>query len=102
LALGHARVYIASRSEERVNSAIEAMRRDAGAVDIDVRFLQMDLQDLKSVKAAAASFMQRESRLDVLINNAGVSPGVLFVLGGPLTRRFADHGRSFRTDARRV
>jgi NAD(P)-dependent dehydrogenase (short-subunit alcohol dehydrogenase family) len=57
---------------------------------------------LKSVKAAAASFMQRESRLDVLINNAGVSPGVLFVLGGPLTRRFVDHGRSFRTDARRV
>jgi len=74
LALRHARVYIAGRSEERVNKAIEEMQRTAGTMQLDLRFLQLDLQNLRSVKAAAASFKERESRLDILINNAGVRP----------------------------
>jgi NAD(P)-dependent dehydrogenase (short-subunit alcohol dehydrogenase family) len=72
LALRHARVYISSRSEERVNKAIDEMKEVAGSVELDLRFLQMDLQNLKSVKSAANSFRQRETRLDLLINNAGV------------------------------
>ena len=72
LARRQARVYIGGRSEERVNKAILEMRNDAGAVPLDLRFLQMDLQNLKSVKAAATSFSQKESHLDILINNAGV------------------------------
>jgi retinol dehydrogenase-12 len=72
LALRHARVYISSRSEERVNKAIDDMIKFAGSIELDLRFLQMDLQNLKSVKAAANSFRQRETRLDLLINNAGV------------------------------
>jgi short-subunit dehydrogenase involved in D-alanine esterification of teichoic acids len=72
LALHHARVYISSRSEERVNKAIDDMKNVAGSVELDLRFLQMDLQNLRSVKAAAASFRQRETRLDLVINNAGV------------------------------
>lgn len=46
---------------------------------LDLRFLQLDLQDLKSVRAAALRFMTEESRLDILINNAGV--------GGLLSRK---------------
>lgn len=65
-------MYIGGRSEERVNKAIEEMRKAAGPVHLDLRFLQIDLQNLKSVKAAAAAFSQREPRLDILINNAGV------------------------------
>jgi NAD(P)-dependent dehydrogenase (short-subunit alcohol dehydrogenase family) len=72
LALRRARVYIGGRSEERVNKAIEEMRKAAGAVHLDLQFLQIDLQNLKSVKAAAAAFSQKEPRLDILINNAGV------------------------------
>jgi NAD(P)-dependent dehydrogenase (short-subunit alcohol dehydrogenase family) len=72
LALRNARVYIASRSHERVSDAIYQMNQSAGR-NLDLNFLQMDLQDLKSVHAAAASFMHRETRLDILINNAGVS-----------------------------
>lgn len=72
LALHNARVYIGSRSEERVNQAIDEMRRAAGEKQLDLQFLQIDLKDLKSVKSAAAAFKARESRLDVLINNAGV------------------------------
>jgi NAD(P)-dependent dehydrogenase (short-subunit alcohol dehydrogenase family) len=48
------------------------MKEVAGSVELDLRFLQMDLQNLRSVKAAAASFRQRETRLDLVINNAGV------------------------------
>lgn len=36
-----------------------------------LKFLHLDLNDLKIVKAAAETFAQQESRLDVLWNNAG-------------------------------
>ncbi|GJC88318.1 putative oxidoreductase C736.13 [Colletotrichum liriopes] len=38
----------------------------------NITFLNLDLASLASVKAAAAKFLQRESRLDVLINNASI------------------------------
>jgi NADP-dependent 3-hydroxy acid dehydrogenase YdfG len=41
--------------------------------DLDIHFLKLDLQDLQRIKDTAADFMSRESRLDLLINNAGVS-----------------------------
>lgn len=50
------------------------MKHDAGPLDL--HFLKLDLQDLQSVKATAAEFMSKEPRLDLLINNAGVSPTV--------------------------
>lgn len=49
------------------------MNQAAVGTRLDVRFLQLDLQDLRACKAAAQSFMQQEGRLDILINNAGVS-----------------------------
>ncbi|KAK0761492.1 hypothetical protein N5P37_006444 [Trichoderma harzianum] len=72
LALHNARVYIASRSQERVNQAIGQMSQAAMGKTLDLHFLQIDLQDLKSVKAAAKHFLTLETRLDILINNAGV------------------------------
>lgn len=42
------------------------------AAALDVRFLKLNLEDLSSVKAAARWFTEREGRLDMLINNAGV------------------------------
>ncbi|KAH6971423.1 hypothetical protein BKA56DRAFT_557242 [Ilyonectria sp. MPI-CAGE-AT-0026] len=72
LALHNARVYIASRSRDRVNQAIKRMSEDANGQSLDLHFLQLDLMDLKSVKAAAEHFKTQEPRLDILINNAGV------------------------------
>ena len=39
-----------------------------------LEFLELDLADLPTVKKAADEFMSRESRLDVLTNNAGIWP----------------------------
>lgn len=40
---------------------------------LDLHALDLDLQSLQSVKDAADLFMTKESRLDILNNNAGVS-----------------------------
>ena len=40
---------------------------------MDIHFLELDLQNLQSVRMAAEEFMKKETRLDLLINNAGVS-----------------------------
>ena len=39
---------------------------------LDLRVLEIDLQNLKSVEEGAKAFMRQESRLDLLVNNAGV------------------------------
>ncbi|KAL7905076.1 hypothetical protein GGI35DRAFT_483935 [Trichoderma velutinum] len=71
LASHGARVYIASRSKTRVDAAIKAMK--TGNSGLDIHFLKLDLQDLQSIKTTAEEFSKKESRLDILINNAGVS-----------------------------
>ena len=94
LALAGARVYISSRSQARVDEAIKAMGERAGR-QLDLRFLQVDLQDLRSVRKAAEGFGERDERLDVLINNAGVSlrasffqwPCCRVLEGRPMPRR---------------
>lgn len=48
------------------------MNQSAPGADLDLHYLQIDLLNLKSVRAAAQEFMNLENRLDVLINNAGV------------------------------
>jgi NAD(P)-dependent dehydrogenase (short-subunit alcohol dehydrogenase family) len=71
LASHHARVYIAARSRKRGEEAIAKLKASS-KLNLDLHFLEMDLQSLQSVKLAAAEFMKFESRLDLLINNAGV------------------------------
>ena len=66
------RVYVAAWSPERANTAAAPMK-SSSKNDLDLRFLNLDLQSLHSVKEAADTFPKLESRLDVLINNAGVS-----------------------------
>ncbi|KAL8626217.1 hypothetical protein Q9189_008104 [Teloschistes chrysophthalmus] len=71
LASHSARVYIAARSSQRINEAISRMKA-ATPTELDLHPLIMDLQNLKSVKEAGDTFMEKESRLDILINNAGI------------------------------
>ena len=71
LALHGARVYIAARSHDRITSSISRMKSSTQA-SLDLNPLDLDLQSLRSVDEAAKRFMKLESRLDILINNAGI------------------------------
>ena len=63
-------VVMACRSEAKANAAIEDIR--ATVPEAQVEFLQVDLSDLDSVKAAAERFNAGHDKLDLLCNNAGV------------------------------
>ncbi|KAJ6570277.1 hypothetical protein DFH09DRAFT_1154526 [Mycena vulgaris] len=65
----NAKVYIASHNKARVDAAIEELKETTGNTAF---FIELDLASLSSVKAAAQAFQRLESKLDVLINNAGV------------------------------
>ncbi|KAJ6442167.1 short-chain dehydrogenase [Purpureocillium lavendulum] len=66
-------VYVAGRNETKALEAISQMKVDAPGSSGKLTFLKVALDDLPSVKVAAQQFMDTESRLDVLFNNAGVS-----------------------------
>ena len=62
-----ARVYIATRSEEKSQKAIEELKKETGKDGIF--FLKLDLADLASVKAAAEEYIGKETELHTLYNN---------------------------------
>ncbi|TFY81395.1 hypothetical protein EWM64_g2622 [Hericium alpestre] len=65
----NATVYLAARSPSKAKAAIDELRDVTGK---EALFLQLDLSDLKSVKESARQFLEKEKKLDVLLNNAGV------------------------------
>lgn len=65
-----AKVYVACRDEAKALNAIERMKADGGTGELVYKHL--DLASLRSVKAFADEVIQAESRLDLLINNAGI------------------------------
>ncbi|KAK4209032.1 putative oxidoreductase [Rhypophila decipiens] len=64
-----ATVYIASRLKVRQGRI--AGKSTPTTTSGHLKFLHLDLNDLNIVRAAATTFAQQESRLDVLWNNAG-------------------------------
>ncbi|KAI1823487.1 NAD(P)-binding protein [Xylaria intraflava] len=68
-----AKVYVATRSEEKAAAAIEEIKAaDSSSESGELVFLHLDLADLTTIKASAEQFLQREEKLHVLFNNAGV------------------------------
>src|SRR6202521_3981755 len=67
-ALG-ARLTIIARSEAKGNAVVERIEAASGK-DVDV--VIADLSSQADVRRAAAEILARRSRLDVLVNNAGV------------------------------
>ncbi|KAL2008518.1 hypothetical protein VTN00DRAFT_6712 [Thermoascus crustaceus] len=66
------KVYIAGRSEKKARQAIKDIQSavpEGGSLE----FLFLELDDLSSIKASVEAFKAKESKLDVLWNNAGVS-----------------------------
>ncbi|KAJ4470215.1 NAD(P)-binding protein [Lentinula aciculospora] len=66
----NAKVYMATRSQEKAASAIDELRAKTGK---EAKFLKLDLGDFASIKHAVEEFLKQESRLHVLLNNAGVA-----------------------------
>ncbi|KAI0249765.1 NAD(P)-binding protein [Lactifluus subvellereus] len=66
-----AKVYLAARSEEKAESAIARMEHEGmGEHPGELVWLPIDLTDPHKAKAAAEWFIEREDRLDILVNNA--------------------------------
>jgi NAD(P)-dependent dehydrogenase (short-subunit alcohol dehydrogenase family) len=70
LAKRKADVILACRNQDKANAAADRIRDEAPAARLEL--IPLDLSDLSSVRAFADSFRERYSRLNVLINNAGV------------------------------
>lgn len=66
-----ARIYLAARSVEKAETAIQDVRKFED-VTAPISLLTLDLSSFDSIKNAVATFKRHESRLDILINNAGI------------------------------
>ena len=67
-----ARVYISSRKADACNATAKRLVAEFGGECIPI---PADLSKVETIDAFVADFKERESQLDILINNAGVSWG---------------------------
>ena len=63
-------IHLAARTKAKYNHAMKDIA--AMAPNANVKFLELDLASLESVKKATESFLAENDRLDILINNAGI------------------------------
>jgi len=68
-----ARVYMACRSLDSANEAKDEIVKETGNPNVFVKHL--DLASVNSIINFTEQFIKEESKLDVLINNAGISSG---------------------------
>ncbi|KAF9890456.1 hypothetical protein FE257_005861 [Aspergillus nanangensis] len=68
-----ANIYLAARNPSKAEAALKEIQAKAGANNCaPITLLSLDLSSLESVKKAADIIKTQESRLDILIANAGV------------------------------
>ncbi|KAE8446647.1 hypothetical protein EG329_011840 [Mollisiaceae sp. DMI_Dod_QoI] len=67
-----AKVYMLSRSQSKAEAAIKSIKEEVTDSSGDIIYIHLDLADLTTVKPAAQAFATRETKLDVLFNNAGI------------------------------
>ncbi|KAJ3959934.1 hypothetical protein N0V92_003430 [Colletotrichum tropicale] len=68
----NATIYIATRSASKIAKAIKELESLYPSSQGRLESLVLDLSDLTTIKPAADSFLAKETRLDVLVHNAGV------------------------------
>jgi NAD(P)-dependent dehydrogenase (short-subunit alcohol dehydrogenase family) len=68
-----ARLVILARNEEKTRTVMDEIRSKTGNEELD--HIRCDLASLEDVRRAADTFRSRYSRLDVLIDNAGLVNG---------------------------
>lgn len=68
-----AKVYVAARSHNKATKAINDIQKAVPSPGAgELVFLPLDLSDLATIDASAKQFLDREEKLHVLFNNAGV------------------------------
>lgn len=65
-------VYVAARSAEKIQAAINTIKSQVRTKNGRVEALQVDLADLASIGHSAREFLLKGERLDVLVHNAGL------------------------------
>ncbi|TCD65449.1 hypothetical protein EIP91_002662 [Steccherinum ochraceum] len=74
LAAAGAKVYMGARSEQKAKDAMARIDEELGKEKKGtVEWLELDLSDSRKAKAAAETFVEKENRLDVLMNNAALT-----------------------------
>src|SRR6266478_4964523 len=63
------KVVLASRDAQKGEAAVEKLRGEG----LDAQFLKLDVDNKADHKAASAFLEEKFGRLDILINNAGIS-----------------------------
>ncbi|CAK6959816.1 retinol dehydrogenase 14 [Scomber scombrus] len=74
LAMRGARVIIACRDLGKAEKAVREIKYKSH--NLNVLYMELDMANMHSVREFCKTFLQREKKLDILINNAGM-PGVL-------------------------
>ncbi|KAG5281330.1 hypothetical protein AALO_G00070050 [Alosa alosa] len=74
LAIRGARVIIACRDVDKAQKAVREIK--ARSHNVNVVYMELDLANMRSIREFCTSFLQKEKRLNILINNAGI-PSVL-------------------------
>ncbi|KAH7403567.1 putative carbonyl reductase, partial [Cadophora sp. MPI-SDFR-AT-0126] len=73
LALRGAKVYFTARSEEKAEKARADLEVQSPGLDQEnIKWLKLDVADLSSITAAADELKTKESKVHILINNAGI------------------------------
>ncbi|KAI0691668.1 NAD-P-binding protein [Earliella scabrosa] len=72
LAQRGAKVYLAARSKDRADAAIEQLHAEGlKPGNGQIEWLHLDLSDPRQTRRSAEEFLTREKHLDILVNNAG-------------------------------
>jgi NAD(P)-dependent dehydrogenase (short-subunit alcohol dehydrogenase family) len=66
-----ARIYLAARTASKAESSISSIKSQIPTA-CEIIHLPLDLSSFSSIASAADTFKARETRLDLLINNAGI------------------------------
>ena len=79
MARNGAKVYLSARNRHKGLDAIERIKASGlSPGNGQIELLELDLAAPKLAKAAAEDFLKRESRLDILVNNAATCVVLLY------------------------
>lgn len=68
----NSKIYVAGRSAQKGSQAIQNVKAAFPKSSGHLEFLLLDLADLTTIKRSVEDFLAKETRLDILWNNAGV------------------------------